>query len=121
MRDRAKSSFNEVVESGTKNIVRSNDKVVVFDRATGVTTVTRTVFRRFNVVAEGDSYGVIVRHNNNVIAELPFEVSVDRTFIRWIKTATVESLFEACGNGLVLTKAQEELASKLSSAWRTFI
>lgn len=120
MRDRAKSRFNEVVYNGTTTITKGNEGTVWFDRATGITTVSRKLFNRYDAKASGDSYGVTVTVNNIVVAELPFSTSVLMTFNRWIKTVNKVDLFDKTGGGLSYD-SNDKLANALASSWRLFI
>lgn len=120
MRDYAKSRFNEVVYNGTTTITKGNEGTVWFDRATGITTVSRKLFNRYDAKASGDSYGVTVTINNIVVAELDFTTSVVLTFNRWIKTVNKVDLFDKTGAGLSNDNT-DEFANALASAWRMFI
>lgn len=78
----------------TTTTTLTNEKRVTYDYHTGVTTIARTLHRRWRVIAEGDSVTTTITCQGHVLAELPTDVSPDRTFSRFIKALGIDGVRE---------------------------
>ena len=101
---------------------KDNEKTVVYDYRTGMTTVHRTLHRRWSLRAEGYDDTTTIYVGDIVVAELPTTVSVDRTLVRFMKAVSPTELATLTfDGGLTLSREQHELADALARSARMFM
>jgi hypothetical protein len=116
----ARIATRTVTANNETQFHKDNEKTVVFDYRTGMTTVHRTLHRRWSLRAEGWDDTTTIYVGDIVVAELPTDISVDRTLVRFMKAVSPTTLATLTfDGGLTLSREQHELADALARAFRS--